>query len=154
MIKYTSEESATQRAQWIADYADGAHRDRFMAAVTRSSRTDDRGATGWAWELQFPADPSITTHPDDMIMIHYTGATDGDLIYAPDMGDGVRALDVLLTLATFLSAWQEARPYGEESDSENNDLFPNSVVGFMPAIDDFYIDVDYFMNWRDEEGED
>ena len=92
-IKATAAESATQRASWEHEASEG----RYVAAVTRTSRQDERGAYGWAWELAFS--------PAGGVGVHYTGARDTDLIYAPTGGP----VDVLETLSAFVSAWAEAQ---------------------------------------------
>lgn len=115
-ITITPPESATQRARW--DSADG----KAWAAVNRQGVVDDRGAQGFAWELAGPSERAN-------VGFHYTEAQPAGLIYG--WGD-VR--EMLSTLASFVSAWAEAI---ERPGSDNRDLFPASVVGFVDYADEF-----------------
>jgi hypothetical protein len=67
---------------------------------------------------------------------NYTFAQPEQLIYAPGNPDPREVLD---TLAVFVSAWDEARRYGDEG-SDGWDLFPESVSDFLGAAEEFYID--------------
>lgn len=123
-ITTTDPTSATQRATWHLVSADGT----YIAAVTRTSRKDSRGATGWAWELGYG--------PVSGVGFHYTGAEDHALIYAPMTDDPV---EVLETLAGFVGAWDEAVKWGYE-DSENRDLFPKACLPFLTVAELFASD--------------
>lgn len=122
-ITSTEPSSATQRAQWELVSADGT----YTAAVTRTSRKDSRGASGWAWELSYG--------PPSGIGFHYTGAEDHSLIYGWDD----EPVKVLETLASFVSAWDEAMKWGDE-DSENRDLFPKACEPFLTVAELFALD--------------
>lgn len=122
-INVTPPDSATQRATWTHQATEGT----YSAAVTRTSRTDRAGRHAWAWELAFS--------PADGVGFRYTGAADTDAIYA----HGSDPVDVLHTLAVFVSAWDEAQRY---PDSENADLFPQACAPFLGAAETFDIDTD------------
>ena len=123
-------------ARWTATATEGVY--RFQ--VTRADEipvdtTDTIGADrrAWHWHLQFcPADSG-----EDDQNVHVKSTT-ADVIWAPAQHDSVR---VLASLASFLSAWDEAVRYGG-NDSENRGLFPDAALPVLGAVDDFGGDMD------------
>jgi len=90
----------------------------YEARIWYSGRDSERGY--WSWALFWPGGEA-----------HCDG---GERISMP--GDTPEPLDVLSTLASFLTAWQESRQFGSPS-SENWDLFTEDCLEFEPAIDEF-----------------
>jgi hypothetical protein len=131
-VSVTPPTSATQRATWTLEATEGT----YSAAVTRGAAVvgrgptprDDAGRTPWSWELGFA--------PSEGVGFRYSGA--GAPIYTHDEDPAA----VLHTLATFVSAWEEAVNYGVPTygSSENADLFPASCEPFLGAADAFYAD--------------
>lgn len=122
-ITSTEATSATQRATWTHEATEGT----YTAAVTLASSlgVDEFGKSAWVWELGFL--------PREGVGFHYTGS-DADVIRTHDMDP----LDVLGTLAVFVSAWDEAMSYGRGApDSENRDLFPAACEPFLGAAEEF-----------------
>ena len=64
-------------------------------------------------------------------------STIADVIWAPAHHDSVR---VLASLASFLSAWDEAIRYGG-SEGENRRLFPDAAIPVLGAVDEFTVDM-------------
>lgn len=125
-IYVTPESSASQFAVWTLIEADLA---RWSASVHRSSDTDERGFTGWAYTLSHS--------PAEGVGFHYTFARPVELIYGPGT-----PLEALETLSSFVGAWHEAHRYGTEG-SENWDLFPDVCVPFLDRADEFQMDATY-----------
>jgi hypothetical protein len=124
--------AGTDVAYWTATATEGVY--RFQ--VTRADDTPiDPDRLAWHWHLQF----SPTTDGDDGQNVHVRSTT-ADVIWAPAQHDSVR---VLASLASFLSAWDEAIRYAEneENDAENRRLFPDAALPVLGAVEQFTLDM-------------
>jgi subtilisin family serine protease len=120
-------------ARWTATATEGVYRFQVNRADEIPVDPVDPDRRAWHWHLQFcPADSG-----DDGQNVHVRSTT-ADVIWAPAQHDSVR---VLASLASFLSAWDEAVRYGG-NDSENRGLFPDAALPVLGAVDDFAGDMD------------
>ena len=123
-------------AHWMTSAAEGVYRfqvtraDEIPVDPVDPVAPDQRA---WHWHLQFcPADSG-----DDGQNVQVRSTT-ADVIWAPVQHDSVR---VLASLASFLSAWDEAIRYGD-NNSENRRLFPDAALPVLGAVDEFTADMD------------
>ena len=122
--------AGTRTARWTATATEGVY--RFQVNRAHDAPVDSE-RRAWHWHLQFwPTDGG-----DHGQNVHVRSTT-ADAIWAPAQHDSVR---VLASLASFLSAWDEAIRYGD-SDSENRRLFPDAALPVLGAVDEFTADMD------------
>jgi hypothetical protein len=122
--------AGTRTARWTATATEGVY--RFQVTRAHDAPVDPE-RRAWHWHLQFwPTDGAY----DGQNV--YVRSTTADVIWAPAQHDSVR---VLASLASFLSAWDEAIRYGD-SDSENRRLFPDAALPVLGAVDEFTADMD------------
>ena len=102
------------RATWVSG--------EYHADVVRTDDYD-HGKRIWSWGLAWPGG------------LYLSDETEG--IHVPDHEDD--PLNVLATLAGFLSAWDEALAWEERYHqvSENGGLFPRACIPFRDVIDEF-----------------
>ena len=120
-------------ARWTATASEGVYRFQVNRADAIPGDPIGPDRRAWHWHLRFcPTDSGV-----DGQNVHVTSTT-ADVIWAPAQHDSVR---VLASLASFLSAWDEAVRYGD-SDSENRGLFPDAALPVLGAVDEFTADMD------------